>query len=302
MKKLILLILVLSVTTGYAKDFHKTEEMIENIIREENESTPARKESVTPKENIAGEDSSAEKTVTPEEEKKDVTGNADNEEQAAKNPAMSGNDEILLKTGIQLYESGMYDHALSRFNDLIKNFSSSKFIDSARIWAGKIYIRKYDYDSAIREFNSIGEKSGEYPAALFYKGESLRIKGDTVAAIESYQKIPATWPDNELADNSILITGKLYLSSGKGYQSLDSALRIIRYYKNTESIDDAYYLVAKIYEKDPLLKDVEMARKFYRAFLKKADSGQKYFVDSPLKEIVKKDLDYLDKTYFRLER
>jgi TolA-binding protein len=215
---------------------------------------------------------------------------------------MSGNDEILLKTGIQIYESGLYDHSLLRFNDIIKNFPTSKFLDSARMWAGKIYLRKFDYDNAMKEFNSVNEKSGEYPAALFYKGESLRIKGDTVSAIENYQKIASSFPENELADNSILITGKLYLSNGKGYQSLECALKIIRYYKDTESVDDAFYLIAKIYEKDPILKDVELSRKFYRAFIKKSDSGQKYFIDSPLKNVVQKDLEYLDKTYFRLER
>lgn len=301
MKKIILLILLLSVTATYAKDFHKTEDMIDTILKEESESSSVKKENPPAGENISGENSSAEKEKAAGEEK-DETQPADNEEQPVKNTAMSGNDEILLKTGIQLYESGMYDHALVRFNDIIKNFPTSKFIDSARMWSGRIYIRKYDYDNAIKEFDSIGEKSGEYPAALFYKGESLRIKGDKVAAIENYQKISSTWPDNELADNSILLTGKLYLSSGKGYQSLESALRIIRSYKDTESVDDAYYLIAKIYEKDPVLKDIEMSRKFYRAFLKKADSGQKHFADSPLKEVVKKDLEYLDKTYFRLDR
>lgn len=299
MKKLLIIILLFFITDTYAKDFHKTEEMINSILKEDTNTSVKEEKSL--QENKAQSEKTTEKEQTGEEKKNE--GAAENiAEETAKKTAISGNDEILLKTGIQLYESGLYDHSLLRFNDIIKNYPSSKFIDSARMWAGKIHIRKYDYDNAYKEFNSIGEKSGEYPAALFYKGESLRIKGDTVSAIENYQKISSSYPENELADNSILITGKLYLTSGKGYQALESALKIIRYYKDTESVDDAYYLIAKIYEKDPILKDVELSRKFYRAFLKKSDSGQKYFTDSPLKEVVKKDLDYLDKTYFRLER
>ncbi len=299
MKKIFTIILLLIITSGYSKDFHKTEEMINSILKEDGDSSE-KKEILLPDEKSSTE-TTPEKKQSNEEIKNEKPVENDTEE-TAKKTAMSGNDEILLKTGIQLYESGLYDHSLLRFNDIIKNFPTSRFIDSARMWAGKIYIRKYDYDNALKEFNSVAEKSGEYPAALFYKGESLRIKGDTVSAIENYQKISSSYPENELADNSILITGKLYLNNGKGYQSLESALKIIRYYKNTESIDDAYYLIAKIYEKDPILKDVELSRKFYRVFLKKAETGQKNFADSPLKEVVKKDLEYLDRTYFRMER
>jgi len=298
-KKIFTIILLLIITSGYSKDFHKTEEMINSILKEDGDSSE-KKEILLPDEKSSTE-TTPEKKQSNEEIKNEKPVENDTEE-TAKKTAMSGNDEILLKTGIQLYESGLYDHSLLRFNDIIKNFPTSRFIDSARMWAGKIYIRKYDYDNALKEFNSVAEKSGEYPAALFYKGESLRIKGDTVSAIENYQKISSSYPENELADNSILITGKLYLNNGKGYQSLESALKIIRYYKNTESIDDAYYLIAKIYEKDPILKDVELSRKFYRVFLKKAETGQKNFADSPLKEVVKKDLEYLDRTYFRMER
>jgi len=298
-KKILIIIILFSAVISHAKDFHKTEEMINSILKEEGDSTVKKENGTTEKSTVSGETTEIEGQ---NQENKDIPSSEDGSDETTKKQAMSGNDEILLKTGIQLYESGLYDHALLRFNEIIKSFPSSRFIDSARMWSGKIYIRKYDYDNALKEFNTITEKSGEYPAALFYKGESLRIKGDIITAIENYQKIASIFPENEFADNSILITGKLYLSNGKGYQSLESALKIIRYYKDTESVDDAYYLIAKIYEKDPILKDVELARKFYRTFLKKAESGQKHFIDSPLKEIVKKDLEYLDKTYFRTER
>jgi len=298
-KKIFILIFILIITYGYSKDFQKTEEIINSILKEEGE-TAGSKDNIST-ENQSQIEKSTEKEQGVEDTNNEKTGDAATEE-SAKKTAMSGNDEILLKTGIQLYESGLYEHSLQRFNDILKNFPSSRFIDSAKMWSGKIYLRKYDYDNALKEFSSVGEKSGEYPAALFYKGESLRIKGNTVAAIENYQKVSSSFPENELADNSILITGKLYLNSGKGYQSLESALKIIRYYKDSESVDDAYYLIAKIYEKDPLLKDIELSRKFYRAFLKKAESGQKHFTDFFLKDVVKKDLDHLDRTYFKMER
>ncbi len=298
MKRLFLIILLFSFIDSYAKDFHKTEEMINSILNESNTES-AVKNGELKKNDTANEEvpSSEQKDINKTEPDK----NEQNDEKEIKNTALSGKDEILLKTGIQLFESRMYDHSLSRFNDIIKNHPSSRFIDSARMYTGKIYIRKYDYENAIKQFDAVNEKSGEYPASLFYKGEALRLKGEIVTAIETYQKVSSTFPENELADDSILITGKLYLKNRKGYQALESALKIVRYYKNSETIDDAYYLIARIYERDPILKDNEMSRKFYRSFLKKADSGQKHFADSPLKNIVKKDLDHLEKRYFRLE-
>ena len=191
---------------------------------------------------------------------------------------------------------------LCRFTDLIKNYPSSQFLNNARMWAGKIYLKKYQYDDAIKQFEEVNEKSGEYPASLFYKAESFRYKGNSINAIEYYQKLSSSYPDNVLADKAILNSGKIYMNNNKGYQALESAIKIIRYYKNRETIDDAYYLIAKIYEKDPLLKDPEISRKFYKIIIKKSDQNQKYFADSPLIPAVKYDLDHLDKTYFKFEK
>lgn len=288
MKKLITISLLLIIIPLYSKDYHKTEEMINSILTEETTSNTKKTEpAITDPNNKIAET----------EKDKDKT-----EDEAAKNSAMSGKDEVLLKTGIQLYESGLLDHSLVRFTELTKNYPSSKFIDSARMFAGKIYLKKYQYDEAIKQFDAIKEQSGEYQAALYYKAEAYRYKGDPINAIEYYQKLSSSYPEHELADNAILTSGKLYLNSSKGYQALESSIKIIRYYKDKDTIDDAYYLIAKIYEKDPLLKDMEMSRKFYKIFIVKSEQNQKHFADSPLIPAVKKDLEHLEKTYFKFEK
>lgn len=291
MKQIITVITILLVIPLYSKDYHKTEEMIDSILTEENASNTKKTDSV-----INQPDTN--KPETDAEKNKDDGG----EENKNKNTAMSGKDEVLLKTGIQLYESGLLDHSLPRFTDLIKNYPSSPFINNARMFAGRIYLKKYQYDDAIKQFDEIKEQSGEYQAALYYKAEAYRYKGDSINAIEFYQKLSSSYPEHELADNAILNAGKLYLNSNKGYQALEAAMKIVRYYKDQDTIDDAYYLIAKIYEKDPLLKDMEMSRKFYKAFLLKSEQNQKHFADSPLIPAVKKDLQHLEKTYFKFEK
>lgn len=284
---------MLMVFTAYpaqSKDYRKTEEMINSILTEENSATNKKTDETT---------NSADSKTSETKDEKDKTADEDNKN---KNTAMSGKDEVLLKTGIQLYESGLLDHALARFTDLIKNYPASPFLSNARMWAGKINLKKYQYDEAITQFNEVKEQSGEYPAALYFKAEAYRYKSDPINAIEYYQKLSSSYPEHELADNAILNSGKLYLISNKGYQALESAIKIIRYYKEKETLDDAYYLIAKIYEKDPTLKDLEMSRKFYRTFLQKAEQNQKHFADSPLIPAVQKDLQHLEKTYFKFEK
>jgi len=287
MKTITITFFILLVIPLYSKDYHKTEEIINSILTEEKNPDNKKQTITVPDGNIA---------------EKDIDNKKNDDETKNKNNAMSGKDEVLLKTGIQLYESGLLDHSLARFNDLIKNYPSSAFINNARMFAGKIYLKKYQYDDAIKQLDEIKEQSGEYQAAIYYKAEAYRYKGDLINSIEYYQKVSSSYPEHDLADNAILASGKLYLNSNKGYQALESAIKIIRYYKDQDTIDDAFYLLAKIYEKDPLLKDMEISRKFYKSFLQKAEQNQKYFVDSPLIPAVKKDIQHLEKNYFKFEK
>ncbi len=267
----------------YSKDFNKTEEVINNILKHKEETKRA-PETVE----ISGEV----KGIIEKNE----------EETVDKMPAgMSSPDEILLKTGIQLYNSNLLDHAGDKFRELARDYPRSPYLDSSRIWLSRIYIKKYMYDAAIKELSEIKSDSGEYPLALYNTGYCHMIKGDEIKSIEFFQRVSSRFPEHQLADNAILYSGKIFLRNRKGNQALESAIRLIRLYGKRETADDAYYLLGKIYEKDPLLKDPEIVRSVYRKFLKKAQTGDPVFSRSPLKVRVIKDLKYIEKNYFRLD-
>ncbi len=292
MKKYLLALLIITFSTGVqSKDFNKTEEMIETILSEESGSAVKQQ---TEQVDLQQADDT---TTSTENE----TGTEEDAASSRKN-SMSGKDESIYKTAIRLYETGYYDHSLAKFNEIISSYSDSKFLDNAHIWAGRIYIKKYKYDDAIKEFDSVRDTSGEYPASLFYKAEAYRYKGDKISSIEFYQKYASEYPGDPLAAYSILNAGKLYLGNKQGTESLEAAIRLIKNYPDSDTIDDAYYLIAKIYEKDPVLRDVESARRYYRIFLKKAANNEKYFSDSPLLPAVKRDMEQLEKTHFKMER
>ena len=292
MKKYLLALLIITFSTGVqSKDFNKTEEMIETILSEESGSAVKQQ---TEQVDLQQADDT---TTSTENE----TGTEEDAASSRKN-SMSGKDESIYKTAIRLYETGYYDHSLAKFNEIISSYSDSKFLDNAHIWAGRIYIKKYKYDDAIKEFDSVRDTSGEYPASLFYKAAAYRYKGDKISSIEFYQKYASEYPGDPLAAYSILNAGKLYLGNKQGTESLEAAIRLIKNYPDSDTIDDAYYLIAKIYEKDPVLRDVESARRYYRIFLKKAANNEKYFSDSPLLPAVKRDMEQLEKTHFKMER
>jgi TolA-binding protein len=274
---------VLLVLPLYSKDFNKTEEIINTLL-----SQSEGKEKVPPKIPVTGNKTGIKST---KEEK----------EETEKKPAgMSSPDEILLKTGIQLYNSNLLDHAGDKFRELARDYPRSPYLDSARIWLSRIHVKRYRYDEAIKELSEIKSDSGEYPMALYNTGYCHMVKGDEIKSIEFFHRVSSRFPEHQLADNAILYSGKIFLRNGKGDQALEAAIKLTKFYGQRETADDAYYLLGKIYEKDPLLKDPEMVRTIYRKFLQKADSGDPVFNRSPLKVRVKKDLRYIEKNYFRL--
>lgn len=283
----IIIIILCAEFSLFARDYKKTEEMINSILAEESDNR------------TRTEDTGGIKDIQAEEEQDNPV---EKKQDQKKTPVMSGKDSLLLKNGIQLYNSGMIESSLSAFNELLSNYPSSVFLDNARIWAGRIHLNKNDYDDAITLFSAVSDSSGEYPASLYYTGEALRNKGDLTRSIETFKRLFNAYPENEYSDKSLLIVGKIYLRLNKGYQALESAVTIIKHYSNRDTLDDAYYLMAQIFQIDALLKDHESARKIYKNFLKKAESGEKFFKDSPLLPVVKKDLDNLERIYFRLER
>ena len=222
-------------------------------------------------------------------------------EKKTKTVTMSMPDEVLFSTGIQLYNSGAYDQSLTRFSNLLKQYPSSPYTDSARIYISKNLLRKYRYSDAIETLSKVSEKSGVYPAALYETGEASIMKGERLAAVDYFQKIAALFPGHELADNALLRSASIFLYLEKGHQAAEASIRIIKEYSKNDTVDDAYFLLARIFETDPELKDMERAAEFYRLFLKKAAKGDPLFSDSPLKDRVKRNLDAIEKNHLRLK-
>ena len=295
MKRIIFIIAIFVVPAAVqiSRASEKPKEIINILLNKEIKKGETESIETAPKENKVTKEKSEEDkpfSKSKTEEKKKIT------------LSPSSPEEVLFKTGIQLYESSSFSAALRKFDELKKKYAQSPFRDTAAIWAGKINLKLQKYDRAMKEFTSIKEESGEYPHALFLIGETRLHKGLKTKAVESFYKISSQFPEFELADDALIKLAKIYLSDGKGNQSLESSIKVVKYYPNRETVDDAFYLIGKVYERDPLLKDFEIARKIYKIFLVRAQNKEnRHFWGSPLKKKVEQDLKYLEATYFTLE-
>lgn len=289
MKSKILIISLLFTLTQYqslwSMESKELKEIIESIIGSEKKTKE--KNNSYKKENL---DIIAEKQK-PVKEK--------SESEKSKSVSFPSPDEALLKSGIQLFEASLYKNSQQKLEELKLKFPESQYKDIASIWLSKIHVELNNYNEAINVLNSINKESGEYPSALFNIAEINLKKGDESGAIEYYYRVASLSPDHELADDSLISIAKLYLKNSKGNQALEAAIRVIKYYEKRETIDDAYFIMAQVFEKDPLLKDIGIARKIYKIFIKKANvDNAQYFFNSPLLSRAKANLKNIESTYY----
>ena len=224
-----------------------------------------------------------------------------NETEKDENAAFSSPspDEALLKNGIQLFEASLYESSKKSFDELIAKYPDSPFRDNASVWLAKISLKLNKLKEADDILDSIGQESGEYPSALFLQADIRMRQGNSAGTIEYFFRVNSLFPDHELADDTLISIGNLYLKDNKGSQALESAIRIIKNYKDRETVDDAYFLIAQIFEKDALLKDFSIARKIYQIFLKKAGTDNvAAFRNSPLIEKVELNLKNIEAKYY----
>ncbi len=267
------LIIVISSPALFAKNFNKSAKMINDILHNNREQDKSK-----PKESMQNERKEREKSEAKGENPKE--------------------DEVLHKTGMELFDGGFYNHAAGNFNELVKKFPQSPYADNANIFLGKIEIKKFRYQQALKYLEKINSQSGEYPTALFYKAIALKREKNTIKSLELFKKISASFPDHELSDNALLEEARAYIKLNKGQKALEAIMDIIKKYENRETIDDAFYMLGYIYLKDRNLRDIERTVAIYKTFLKKSRRGDSFFKNSPLLPVIKKELTEIEKFFF----
>jgi outer membrane protein assembly factor BamD (BamD/ComL family) len=216
-------------------------------------------------------------------------------------PAPAGSDKTLLESGIHFYEAGNNAAAIDKLQQIRSKYPASPYVDQSSIWLARVLLRDGKTKEALAELAKIGEESGEYPYSLFLAGQIYKTDRKFDEAVESFSKISARFPGHDLADDALIETGKIQLSQNNGQLALNAAAQVVRSYADRDMLDDAYYLIGMVLEKDATMRDLEKAylvfKKFvYRAEVEKAD----VFAKSPLLERVRQEIQYLDKNFLKV--
>jgi tetratricopeptide (TPR) repeat protein len=161
-------------------------------------------------------------------------------------------------------------------------------------------IKKLMYDEALKDLSQVAEGSGEYTAALALSADAYRQRGERARALDFYLKAAAANPGHELAPGALLNAAGIYREMNNGQMAVETSVRLIRLYPDRATIDEAWYMLAKTFETDEKVRDLETARRLYRAFIKKAADGEPNFKGSPLLKRVQNDLNYIERKHFRI--
>ncbi|MEM7182825.1 MAG: hypothetical protein AAF518_18075 [Spirochaetota bacterium] len=111
---------------------------------------------------------------------------------------------------------------------------------------------------------------------------SAKDKKQVNEAIPYYLKVLTEAPKTDtIVAKTLWALGNLHFRLHEYIPALDYLSLLILEHKNSNYIDDAYYLSGRIYQTgDTSVKNEEKARKYYQGFLQKARAEEKFFKDS----------------------
>jgi tol-pal system protein YbgF len=100
------------------------------------------------------------------------------------------------------YISGKVDIAMQEFSDYVKYYPSTNFAPNAQYYIGDLYMRKKDYDNAIKAFDAVLEQyqdNNKTAPAHLKKGESLVALGKRDAAAREFRDVISRYADSDAA-------------------------------------------------------------------------------------------------------
>jgi TolA-binding protein len=100
--------------------------------------------------------------------------------------------------------SGKLELALDEYGKVLKWYGDSSYAPSAQYWVASIHYSQGDYETALKEFDTVLEKypegnNSKIPDALYYKGMSLVKLGRRTQGAEEFLELIKRFPTHDLA-------------------------------------------------------------------------------------------------------
>ena len=113
-------------------------------------------------------------------------------------------DAVLYESGLDLFNNGKYDQALSSFKSFLDTYPKSDLADNAQFWIGECYMGLSQYERAIQAFQNVIKnypKENKAPNAMYRQAIAWQKIGDSTSAKIVLNNLIKAYPESpEAAD------------------------------------------------------------------------------------------------------
>ncbi len=185
----------------------------------------------------------------------------------------------------RLYDLGQFQNALALYLKLYQEgepFLNNRLAD--------IYYTLKDYRRAIHYWKKNLGTQGPYRSQAIAGLSRAYINTDNFNALISH--IRYLYGGRNVPDETDLLTlAKYFTSRNADKLSLELLNEYISYYPNGNNVDEIYYLLGVLYEKETAFRDYNKSRKFYQKVLSD-------YPESPYADPARERVDYLNRHFF----
>ncbi len=185
------------------------------------------------------------------------------------------------RTASKAFSDAFYDAALSLFERFIKEFPDSHLIWQAKLYLGKCYYYKQDYQQALKTLNGIvGQpKSLNLAAETYYWLGLVYFRGkDFSRAIASAETVLKDYPDSEFKWPAYYLLGQSLNESNNHKAAAKAFSDTASGANDIQLVNAAYLELFKIYFSDKdYAKLVSLSETYLKKFKSKPDAARVYF-------------------------
>ncbi len=141
-----------------------------------------------------------------------------------------------------------HDDALRYYTDFLRQYPQSRRVRSARYGSGWSQLQLRRYDDAINSFRQVEQGLDSVAAAASYQIGAIQIlRGDTAAAVATFQAVLYRLPYESFSDNAYYQLARIHYRRAN-YDSARHYFQIVaRQFPQSELRQDAYYLLGDRY-------------------------------------------------------
>lgn len=156
---------------------------------------------------------------------------------------------VLENKAYNFYLEGNFKDALSKYQEILKDYSATRSMPIAMYYIGNSYLELNQNDEAIKAYQKVAEKNNDketiLPLAYVNLGRAYINKKDYSNAIAAFKQAAAI-KDSPVADRAAYETARAYELSGDKSSAIEKYDYLIKTFPNSPWSQDASAKLSKV--------------------------------------------------------